>query len=165
MTQHQYPYGNTNSSFRPPIKCITVSNLQQGPQFWGRWMQMPKQRGRRKLRASLLKGGRVMVWCALIQCCCELTHFSPKVPSGLNILVVEIDGRNIKYYELITSSFSWRVVSSRFSCPANSQQDGRMKGEETQNGVGCLGRRVRHKSNCQQSTANIACFVKFWMLH
>jgi hypothetical protein len=25
------------------------------------------------------------------------------VPSGLNILVVEIHGRNIKYYELITS--------------------------------------------------------------
>lgn len=58
----------------------------------------------------------------LIQGCCELTHFSPKVPSGLNILVVEIHGRTIKNYELITSHLVEEWCSQDFIVPPISSK-------------------------------------------
>ena len=103
----------------------------------------------------------------LIQGCCELTHFSPKVPSGLNILVVEIHGRTIKNYELITSHLVedgvHKILLSRQS-HQNKRQSTQQRREETQNGWLPRAKSETY-SNCQQSTANIACFVKFWMLH
>jgi hypothetical protein len=44
------------------------------------------------------------------------------VPSGLNILVVEIHGRTIKYYELITSHLVEEWCSQDFLVPPISNK-------------------------------------------